>query len=209
MSDETWHDWQRAGPPDEQGAYPVRCTRCPATGTQPPPVAVEFESNGYFRDAVVHEVPNVVPDRPAYLDNCPLPVPRMTDETIPPALSADEWAAREVVRQTQAAEFSFVQFDPDGWLAIGARRLERQEPDGLRVGGQSTIVPALMALANDALPDGDPRKLTRADVEALDIAVQYDEGLCFEHGSIGHDDAMRHARLHALAAKIAALLPPE
>lgn len=56
-----------------------------------------------------------------------------------------------------------------------------------------------VALANHALPDGDPRKITRADVDALrdDLSDHPD------------DRARQEAVLRRIADKIAALLPPE
>ena len=49
-----------------------------------------------------------------------------------------------------------------------APRLTLTDPDGqmVRLSGGDELF-ALMALANDALPDGDPRKLTRAIADAV------------------------------------------
>lgn len=98
---------------------------------------------------------------------------------IPSALSADEWAT---VQRT-------------GWYP------------GHSVAGDLLGVPsnaldiahAGMALANERFPDGDPRKITAADVDALREAVADPE---MWSGS-DLDPALR-----ALAAKLAALLRP-
>jgi hypothetical protein len=56
-----------------------------------------------------------------------------------------------------------------------------------------------MAIANAALPDDDPRKITRGDVDAVDEATTFlPEQM--------HDLV---AILRATVAKLAALLPPE
>ena len=59
----------------------------------------------------------------------------------------------------------------------------------------------ILLAAHAALPDGDPRKLTRADV-----------GLLLDYATFFRREGMAHPRLgelDALAAKLAALLPPE
>jgi hypothetical protein len=68
---------------------------------------------------------------------------------------------------------------------------------------------AVMAIANHALPDDDPRKITRDDVEALGYARAFaeDPALLIE-GSLPIDRALTRV-IHRLAAKLAALLPPE
>lgn len=59
-------------------------------------------------------------------------------------------------------------------------------------------LPSLIALANHALPEGHPGKLTWEDVEAVTDAARGQE----------HEFNQSDARLDALAAKLAALLPP-
>lgn len=115
----------------------------------------------------------------------------MSDE-VKPALSGDEWATRQYRR-----EFT----DAHGWgeLVEIFARTER-EGDRLEIstvdGGGGTILlddlHPLMALANAALPEGDPRKITRADVEAVRLAA--------DEASSMHDGV-----LYALAA----ILPPD
>lgn len=77
----------------------------------------------------------------------------------------------------------------------------------LAVGADCANPHQTMALANAALPDDDPRKIRREDVEALANARAFsiDPASVIE-GEIPIDrDAT--ARLRALAAKLAALLP--
>jgi hypothetical protein len=64
---------------------------------------------------------------------------------------------------------------------------------------------AMMAINNDRLPNGDPRKITREDVEAvIDGALQATDEFPLD------PDAMAlEAKLRGVAAKLAALLPPE
>lgn len=68
------------------------------------------------------------------------------------------------------------------------------------------------ALANAALPDDDPRKITRADVENLkQIVWELKQGVRDEPPN-NPDRVGKYARGDAafsLAAKLAALLPPE
>lgn len=56
-----------------------------------------------------------------------------------------------------------------------------------------------IALLNSELPDDDPRRITREDVEAVQFASEH---------LIGFNDYVPTA-LSTLAAKLAALLPPE
>lgn len=65
---------------------------------------------------------------------------------------------------------------------------------------------AQLAMANYALPDADPRKITRTDVEWL-RKLLYDRG--WEDGKPGEDEPEWDQQRDALAAKLAALLPPE
>lgn len=110
----------------------------------------------------------------------------MSDE-ITPALSAEEWAQREAVRastEISALDGSVMLVDPDAPSTVVL----------------AEGVPALMALANAALPDGDPRKLTREDVALI-------RGERF--GGFKDDAPALWRAVDALAAKLAALLPPE
>lgn len=74
---------------------------------------------------------------------------------IAPALEPEEWKQRRcgaVSINHDAGDTYVVVCDPDGAVVT--------------VSGSAEVF-ALMALANDALPDGDPRKLTRRDVDWL------------------------------------------
>ena len=96
----------------------------------------------------------------------------MTDR-IEPALTPDQWArywmeAEEMVRDTDATVQDY---------------LAREYPNPARE----------IALANAALPDDDPRKITRADVHELAYMA----------------DQTDNDALLRIAAKLDALLPPE
>lgn len=117
----------------------------------------------------------------------------MSDETatmIPPALTPEEWA--KVQRDTLMPYDAF-----DAISAFGMSRPSNAD---------SAV--ALIALANAALPDRDPRKITRADVDALrqlagTVRIPTGDGMTFLTPGGGPPWAT------ALAAKLAALLPPE
>jgi hypothetical protein len=98
----------------------------------------------------------------------------MTDETraIEPALTPEEWQAL-----------------PDAAAAVAVMALPslRRQPERMQI---------VMALANAALPDDDPRKITWEDVYALRNWDLLDEG-------------KTQLYLKRLAAKLAAFLPPE
>lgn len=115
-----------------------------------------------------------------------------SETTIGPALTADEW-----VRADQHAR------DAANYPAADNRRVMA---DLAWVGGR---VDAVMALANAALPDGDPRKLTRETVRAMRAAAKVVAGQA--SGMAGasraaYDGIARD--LEAAADAIAALLPP-
>jgi hypothetical protein len=104
----------------------------------------------------------------------------MTDEAraIEPALTAEEWQAL-----------------PDAAAAVAVMALPslRRQPERMQI---------VMALANAALPDGDPRKITRAHVrmlESLRAAINKQRKENFEGVAL----------LDELIASLSALLPPE
>ena len=75
------------------------------------------------------------------------------------------------------------------------------DPDGelVSVSGSAEVF-ALMALANDALPDGDPRKVTREKVQLLaDLTTDIWQG---------HRSAEQRDALLTLSRSLNALLPP-
>jgi hypothetical protein len=69
------------------------------------------------------------------------------------------------------------------------------------ISDDATIAHRQMALANSALPDDDPRKITRADVDHIEWTVEQMRKL----NPISIDD---EAKLSRIADKLAALLPP-
>jgi hypothetical protein len=101
---------------------------------------------------------------------------------VPPALSAEEWQeadARRVRAFVQATDDLPPHLRPEAW------------------GHQPQVA---LALANAALPDDSPYKITRADVEACRAA-----GPRTWHDPIHGEPPEVLARL---AAKLEALLPP-
>lgn len=61
---------------------------------------------------------------------------------------------------------------------------------------------AVVAAANAALPDDDPRRITATDVASLDEAIEFVEPL------VDREEPLK-AELTALRNKLAALLPPD
>ena len=107
---------------------------------------------------------------------------------IAPALEPEEWKHRRcgaVSIDHVDGETHVVVTDPDGEL--------------VSVSGPEEVF-GLMALANDALPDGDPRKITHATVELL-VALTGDTWA-------GHRAAEQRDALMQLARTLEALLPP-
>lgn len=115
----------------------------------------------------------------------------MPDE-IKPALTREEWSEKEhriSRREVMSGGKGFVIDGPDPSDSVYV-----DSPDDLA---------AAVALANDALPDGHPLKITREDVAALHVVLS---GYGSEFVEDGKGDV---ARCERLAAKLAALLPPE
>jgi hypothetical protein len=106
-----------------------------------------------------------------------------------PALTPDEWYRRQsgaVLSQAIGDETHVIVADPDEQL--------------VSVTGPNELH-ALAALANDALPDEDARKLTRTDVAVL--------GILLERLDLNQPNALRLLALsESLLAKLSALLPP-
>jgi hypothetical protein len=76
--------------------------------------------------------------------------------------------------------------------------------------GSQAVPHQTMAIANAALPDDDPRKITRVDIKMLGVVRDYwepqvDDGATWEDR---HAARVRDT-LSGLLAKLAALLPPE
>lgn len=117
---------------------------------------------------------------------------------VEPALSAEEWHDGYV----DWAEARGARLSTDGYCHIALY------DDGDEIALAARELPALIALANHALPDGDPRKITRADVEVLEEASRYLGARAYA------DDAGTYERtgamsLRTLSAKLRALLPRE
>jgi hypothetical protein len=129
---------------------------------------------------------------------------------IKPALTAEEWRLRHVENVGLVWRVSD---DTTGLVEIEARPYratwsgDRPDfalvADRINQGIACHRVDAAMALANAARPDSDEGKITRADVNALEQSA----ALIAELSGYAHAD--RLAELIALAAKLAALLPPE
>lgn len=122
----------------------------------------------------------------------------MPDE-IRPALSAEEWARERVESTTNADTVSLIRSEHGrvNFVAHGTNGW-RGEPNtiGLVMGTRMPL--AIMALANAALSDDSPHKITRADVDMLESSAEND-----------HDAYVNRGAMNQLAAKLAALLPPE
>ena len=112
----------------------------------------------------------------------------MCPDEIAPALEPKEWAQRKcglLSMNSVADEVHVIVRDPDDQV--------------VSVSGPEELF-ALMALANNALPDGDPRKITAMKVRLLrDITSD----MWFGHRSGEHREA-----LATLARTLEALLPP-
>ena len=108
---------------------------------------------------------------------------------IAPALEPEEWK----YRRCGAVSIDYVD---------GETHVVVTDPDGeiVSVSGPEEVF-ALMALANAALPDGDPRKFTREKARIL-LAVAADTWA-------GHRAAEDRDALATVARTIEALLPPE
>lgn len=113
--------------------------------------------------------------------------------TIPPALTPEEWRAR-----TDGSEFAL----PHVFEDERGRRVRYYVDYGNTYGGYESLsgdgLPEMIALANAALPDGDPRKLTWDDVRMLEeLASEPADGF-----------TVPAEKIRNLASRVAALLPP-
>jgi hypothetical protein len=103
----------------------------------------------------------------------------MDTKTVGPALTPEQWGDLSYDKYGERSTYS----TPDGSVAHAA-----------------------MATANACLPSGHPGKITREDVN--DLLSFAESGVCDGMSNCSRDpDAA--AALRALAAKLAALLPPE
>jgi hypothetical protein len=115
----------------------------------------------------------------------------VTDETIPPALTAEEWAKTDIRRGDFTAHIGHW---GDDELVVDDVTGENSVPV------PADALPAVIALANAALPDGDPRKITRDDL--LNLSADLDT-------AAGERGSACEMASWPLYAKLAALLPPE
>ena len=111
-----------------------------------------------------------------------------------PALSAEEWAKGKY-RIPGVANLAL----RDGRLLVSG---DAWDTDSVHT--QAVELHALVALSNAALSDSDPRKITRADVQMLEELAEDVDG---EWG-VGDMQDPKVLLILALAAKLAALLPP-
>ena len=99
---------------------------------------------------------------------------RMIPDPIEPALTAEEWA--DFARSSRLARTGMLE------AVLGSGQL-----------------PKVLAMANAALPDGDPRKITPQDV--LDLQSM--------SNTMDYEPVMYSGDIDRIAAKLAALLPPK
>lgn len=120
-----------------------------------------------------------------------------------PALTAQEWAAQN---DGEAEPFA----------VRGSYEISREHHnDGLRLNGEwvpATTLPALIAFANAALSDSDPRKITRDWLRTLRSEAKYvgSGGLESEYEDEPYRSmGQREAALRAIADALESYLPPE
>jgi hypothetical protein len=121
----------------------------------------------------------------------------MTDE-IKPALDESEWRLIETGRWGQESALEQAVRGDLLW------ENERGEDGVFHTRPEADHMTALMALANAALPDSHPQKITRRHLRVLDQLIKEHYG---EPMLIGYQEFMRDAK--RLRAALAALLPPE
>jgi hypothetical protein len=117
----------------------------------------------------------------------------MSPNEIPPALTPDEWKRRAMgQRPLVEAELGTVGENDEHTLYI---------TDDLNAFGADNL-PGLIALANAALPDTDPRKITRHHVWIVRTLA--------DHVDTQHPGGIRFRReALELAAVLESYLPPE
>lgn len=116
----------------------------------------------------------------------------MSDPTAP-ALSAEEWAKREFAEGDISFDATMGRFTVvmDTWSDYGSTDRDVKR------------LPALIALANAALPDTDPRKITREMVAQLRRAADL---MCEAKWGVLEPEGNTVARI---ADALASYLPPE
>lgn len=122
-------------------------------------------------------------------------------EEIAPALTPEEWALR--LSGQMSDEVRNLNLG-DGIPIMDSGHLAVTYDTGYPQPVEMSQLPAVIALANAALPDSDRRKITRAWVKALrEASVVWASG----NGVIQDDE--QTARVHAIADALASYLPPE
>lgn len=118
----------------------------------------------------------------------------MTDPTIPPALTPDQW--------------EYVHSDSPLFRLL--RMLEGGDPLSAS-GDEPAEAHRAVAIGNDTIPDGDARKLTHGMVDRLrDIARVSAHMATQERGTLVVESWQRRAdEAAAIADALASLLPPE
>lgn len=121
-------------------------------------------------------------------------------DRIEPALDAEEWESK--VARRGAGYPSFIAMPEPGLTVVGAASAYEHEQSVEVVTG---AIPALIALANAALPDDDPRKITRSTVNELRaVAAQLPTMGAGPNGEDIPDPDLSH-----LADALESYLPPE
>jgi hypothetical protein len=143
----------------------------------------------------------------------------MVDE-IRAALTAEEWSASEATRDAHDARAmgacnSVSRNSDTGELFVremyGARLHPREDQIATVY---VEALPALIALANAALPDGHPNKITRRLVDAVKWSAGAVRNEAAEFRKLGDEQVARNrdaiaADLATAGAVLAALLPPD
>ena len=136
-------------------------------------------------------------------------------EMIAPALSADEWLGHPVDVGVGLVK---LYLDDDSTHATADTEALGYGPRYLRAIWKSardeqtlSHMPAIIALANAALPDDDPRKLTRAKVGMLRVVADVLEALTHDTDvrAAGVERLMAVAYLRDHANALESYLPPE
>lgn len=114
----------------------------------------------------------------------------MAESKIEPTLTAEEWAAGRVVWRDAEVE----------WRAGESFDISYRIPDEVPTAqpDDRSSVAQMIAVANAALPDSDPRKITRKTVVMLRESSEDD-----------HAAYVNFGKLRALADALESYLPPE
>lgn len=120
---------------------------------------------------------------------------------IRPALTPAEWRSGRAVRVDGTAQWP-IEILKDGTFEITVTR------DLTFTATKPETLTALIALANSALPDSDPRKITPMIAEAIEDLANFDETALAAALRMPVTDSTVEA-LRRFAAGLRSLLPPE